>query len=318
MLPVRTDLLRLRGGGDQDPRRRSGRLAGRAPPAAVPPAGARGLRSGARHSVSRGPSKTWKSVSSSRSVSASASCSSGRPSSRRPSRRRRRPPRPSPARTRRRPRPGRRRRRCFRARRQCAGGWRHGAPVTNRPERLVEIQTPDVNYVFSSLGGTLVHAKLREQAVPDGEGDPNSGQDLVRTTDAAGRALPDHFPELGVPHAARRRLGGEPAGRRTPSCSRPTRRRPHREALPRRHGALPAAAGRRGRQPRRRRRWSSTDVRRSRPAGSREEGRRLLVGRSRPTSPRRSATSTTRSSARRSRSSRRSTVEKAAGRRLDR
>src|SRR5580765_6400828 len=38
-----------------------------------------------------------------------------------------------------------------------------GAPVTNRPERQLEIVTPEVRFVFSSLGGTLLHAQLREK-----------------------------------------------------------------------------------------------------------------------------------------------------------
>jgi YidC/Oxa1 family membrane protein insertase len=72
------------------------------------------------------------------------------------------------------------------------------APVTNRPERLVEIQTPDVNYVFSSLGGTLVHAKLRQKQFLMTKGDPNSGQDLVRATAAADAPFRIAF-EQGIP-----------------------------------------------------------------------------------------------------------------------
>src|SRR4029079_17257385 len=41
------------------------------------------------------------------------------------------------------------------------------APVANRPERLIEIQTPEVNFVFSSHGGTLEHAQLREMPFLD-------------------------------------------------------------------------------------------------------------------------------------------------------
>jgi YidC/Oxa1 family membrane protein insertase len=77
-----------------------------------------------------------------------------------------------------------------------AGGG--AAPVTNRPEQLVEIQTSDVNYVFSSLGGTLVHAKLRAKQFLMTKGDPNSGQDLVRTTDAADAPFRIAF-EQGIP-----------------------------------------------------------------------------------------------------------------------
>jgi YidC/Oxa1 family membrane protein insertase len=72
------------------------------------------------------------------------------------------------------------------------------APVTNRPERLVELQTPDVNYVFSSLGGNLVHAKLRQKQFLQTKGDPNSGQDLVRTIDPVGAPFRIAF-EQAVP-----------------------------------------------------------------------------------------------------------------------
>src|SRR4051812_2997481 len=77
-----------------------------------------------------------------------------------------------------------------------AGGG--ATPVTNRPERLVEVQTPDVNYVFSSLGGNLVHAKLRQKQFLQTKGDPNSGQDLVRAIDPAGAPFRIAF-EQGVP-----------------------------------------------------------------------------------------------------------------------
>jgi len=63
-----------------------------------------------------------------------------------------------------------------------------GAPaaaVANRPERLVELQKPEVRFVFSSLGGTLVHAQLKEKQFLERNGDPASGHDVVRATDAA-------------------------------------------------------------------------------------------------------------------------------------
>jgi YidC/Oxa1 family membrane protein insertase len=76
------------------------------------------------------------------------------------------------------------------------------APVVNRPEKLIEIQTPTVRYVFSSLGGTLVHAQLKEAQFLDRPGDPSSGHDVVRATDAAGAAFRVNFPGSGFPTPA--------------------------------------------------------------------------------------------------------------------
>jgi hypothetical protein len=52
--------------------------------------------------------------------------------------------------------------------------------------------------VFSSLGGNLVHAKLREKQFLDDPKDVNSGHDVVRATDAADAAYRIAF-EQGVP-----------------------------------------------------------------------------------------------------------------------
>jgi YidC/Oxa1 family membrane protein insertase len=72
------------------------------------------------------------------------------------------------------------------------------APVANRPERLLELSTPDVRFVFSSLGGTLVHAQLRGKQFLEHAGDPSSGHDVVRTTDAANAPLRISFPPPGM------------------------------------------------------------------------------------------------------------------------
>jgi YidC/Oxa1 family membrane protein insertase len=74
--------------------------------------------------------------------------------------------------------------------------------VTNRPERLLEISTPEVNYVFSSLGGVLVHAKLREKQFLDNPNDPTSGHDVVRSTDINDAAFRLTFPPPGLPTPA--------------------------------------------------------------------------------------------------------------------
>src|SRR5580765_5578211 len=71
------------------------------------------------------------------------------------------------------------------------------APAANRPERLVELSTPDVRFVFSSLGGTLVHAQLREKRFLDNPKDPASGHDVVRTLDNREGSLRTTFPDSG-------------------------------------------------------------------------------------------------------------------------
>ncbi|HMF43586.1 MAG TPA: membrane protein insertase YidC [Polyangia bacterium] len=76
------------------------------------------------------------------------------------------------------------------------------APVTNRPERLVEINTPEVRFVFSSLGGTLLHAQLKEKQFLDRDGDPTSGHDVVRATDAADAPMRTTFQKSGFPTPA--------------------------------------------------------------------------------------------------------------------
>jgi YidC/Oxa1 family membrane protein insertase len=77
-----------------------------------------------------------------------------------------------------------------------------GAPITNRPEQLVEIATPDVRFVFSSLGGTLAHAQLLNEKFVDRPGDPSSGHDLVASADPKQGALRTTFPESGFPAPA--------------------------------------------------------------------------------------------------------------------
>ncbi|HEY7376570.1 MAG TPA: membrane protein insertase YidC [Polyangia bacterium] len=80
-----------------------------------------------------------------------------------------------------------------------APGGAGAAPAANKPERQVEIVTPEVRYVFSSLGGTLAHAQLREKQFLDRSGDPASGHDVVRATDAADAPMRTTFPQSGFP-----------------------------------------------------------------------------------------------------------------------
>jgi len=74
-----------------------------------------------------------------------------------------------------------------------------GTPATNRPEQLVELVTPQVRFVFSSLGGALVHAQLREGQFLDRKGDPSSGHDVVSSRDPRDAALRTAFPDSGFP-----------------------------------------------------------------------------------------------------------------------
>ena len=73
------------------------------------------------------------------------------------------------------------------------------APVTNRPERQLELSTPEVRYVFSSLGGTLVHAQLIGKQFSEDPKNPTAGgHDLVRTKGAANAPLRIAFPPPGI------------------------------------------------------------------------------------------------------------------------
>jgi len=72
-----------------------------------------------------------------------------------------------------------------------------GAAAVDRPERLVEILSPEVRFVLSSRGGTLVHAQLREKQFLDKDHDPASGHDVVRTTTPNDAPLRTTFPDAG-------------------------------------------------------------------------------------------------------------------------
>ena len=67
------------------------------------------------------------------------------------------------------------------------------APGAPQAERLIELDTPDVRFVFSTAGGTLRHAQLLQQKFLEHGGDPRSGHDIVRTFDAATAPLRTTF-----------------------------------------------------------------------------------------------------------------------------
>jgi YidC/Oxa1 family membrane protein insertase len=68
-----------------------------------------------------------------------------------------------------------------------------------RPEADVDVHTTDVNYVFSSLGGTLKHARLTDPRFFDRPGDPQSGHDLVTTSETSQAAFRTTFPSASFP-----------------------------------------------------------------------------------------------------------------------
>jgi YidC/Oxa1 family membrane protein insertase len=78
-----------------------------------------------------------------------------------------------------------------------------GAPAVDRPETLVELSTPEVRFVFSSRGGTLVHAQLKEKQFQEKKQKdaPPVPHDVVRATDAADAPLRIAFP-AGIPTPA--------------------------------------------------------------------------------------------------------------------
>jgi YidC/Oxa1 family membrane protein insertase len=77
-----------------------------------------------------------------------------------------------------------------------------GGPAVNHPERQVVLETPSVRFVLSSLGGTLLHAELRDQQFLERKGDPTSGRDVVRTLEPKDAPFRTGFPSSGFPAPA--------------------------------------------------------------------------------------------------------------------
>jgi YidC/Oxa1 family membrane protein insertase len=76
-----------------------------------------------------------------------------------------------------------------------AGGAAH-------PEQQIELTTDEERFVFSSFGGTLLHAQLRPAKFFDHPSDPSTGHDLVRMSDPHAAALRTSFPNSGFPTPA--------------------------------------------------------------------------------------------------------------------
>jgi len=70
-----------------------------------------------------------------------------------------------------------------------------GTAGVNHPEQLVTIDTPDVHFVFTSLGGRLAHARLRGAKYLEHPNDPSSGHDLVDAPDPRAAPLDTTFPD---------------------------------------------------------------------------------------------------------------------------
>lgn len=72
-----------------------------------------------------------------------------------------------------------------------------GSGNVNRPEQLVTIDTPEVQFVFTSLGGRLAHARLHGAKFLDRPQDPSSGHDLVDTPDPRDAPFATTFADSG-------------------------------------------------------------------------------------------------------------------------
>jgi YidC/Oxa1 family membrane protein insertase len=87
-----------------------------------------------------------------------------------------------------------------------------GAATTpEQPEQEVDLATPDVHYVFSTLGGAVKHARLTDPRFFDRKGDPESGHDLVTTTELAEAAFRTSFPSATFPALGRSWQASRPA-----------------------------------------------------------------------------------------------------------
>jgi YidC/Oxa1 family membrane protein insertase len=69
----------------------------------------------------------------------------------------------------------------------------------NQPERLVTLETPDVHFVFSTVGATMKEARLREAKYLAKPNDPASGHQLVSAVGPDGGALATTFPGATFP-----------------------------------------------------------------------------------------------------------------------
>jgi YidC/Oxa1 family membrane protein insertase len=80
-----------------------------------------------------------------------------------------------------------------------AAGTPAAAAPANQPERQVALDTPDVHFVFSTIGGTLKEARLREAKYLANRNDPASGHNLVSIVGPDGGAMRTTFPGAQFP-----------------------------------------------------------------------------------------------------------------------
>jgi len=81
-------------------------------------------------------------------------------------------------------------------------GGPSAASGATHPEQQIELTTDEERFVFSSFGGTLLHAQLRPAKFFDHPSDPSTGHDLVRMSDPQAAALRTSFPNSGFPTPA--------------------------------------------------------------------------------------------------------------------
>jgi YidC/Oxa1 family membrane protein insertase len=77
------------------------------------------------------------------------------------------------------------------------------ATTPEQPEQEVDLATTGVHYVFSTIGGTIKHARLTDPRFFDRTGDPQSGHDLVTTSEVSEAAFRTTFPSSDFPALGR-------------------------------------------------------------------------------------------------------------------
>ncbi len=87
-----------------------------------------------------------------------------------------------------------------------------GAPVAaDQPEQELTLSSKQEQFVFSSFGGTLKHARLLEAKYLDHPGDANTGHDVVTTLDPAQAAFRTTFPDASFGPLGRSWQASQPA-----------------------------------------------------------------------------------------------------------
>jgi YidC/Oxa1 family membrane protein insertase len=80
-----------------------------------------------------------------------------------------------------------------------AAGSSPAAPSDIQPEQEIALTTPDVRFVFSSIGGALKHAQLRDPKYLEGAPGQQRARDLVTTRETSAAAFRTTFPKATFP-----------------------------------------------------------------------------------------------------------------------